>query len=659
MAFSRMRYLAAGAILFLASPLSRGLPVLDLLWATHWPREEALAPDGGRVAWVEAVNAADRTPTNQRIIYLLAPGKSLPVRLTAGTGRGVYEERGLAWSPDGRRLALLSDAATPKQVQLYVAAVAGGAPRRLTKLAGQVNRPRWSPDGRTIALLYVEGQAAKVGAIEAAPKPSGEVREEVLEQRIVLVDAATGATRFVSPPDQYVYEFAWSPDGRRLAYVAAPGSGDNNWWIARLYAGDAATGAATELYRPQTQIAVPRWSPDGRSVAFIQGLMSDQGQTGGDIWLVAGDGSGGARNLTPGRPATPSWISWLPGGDLLFTERRDGGVGIGRLDPKTGQARDLWQGDESLGGQDDERNALSLSADGRTCAVIRSSFGTPPEVWTGAIGSWTQRSQRNRGQEPLWGKSERVVWQSDGHRVQGWLIYPKRFDPAKRYPLVLVVHGGPASQFTPSWPLPWFDLTVLAAGDCFVFAPNPRGSYGQGEAFTAGNVKDFGYGDLRDDLAGLDAVLARVPVDPQRLGIGGWSYGGYLTMWAGTQTQRFRAAVAGAGIANWQSYYGQNDIDQWMIPYFGASVYADPAIYARSSPITFIRAVKTPTLIVGGDADKECPVPQAFEYWHALHDLGVPTKLVVYPGEGHHFHDPAHIQDLFERTIGWFDHYLR
>jgi dipeptidyl aminopeptidase/acylaminoacyl peptidase len=188
---------------------------------------------------------------------------------------------------------------------------------------------------------------------------------------------------------------------------------------------------------------------------------------------------------------------------------------------------------------------------------------------------------------------------------------------------------------------------------------NPRGSYGKGEGFTAANVRDFGGGDFRDIMAGVDHVLKTQPVDENRLGIIGWSYGGYMTMWAVTQTQRFRAAVAGAGVANMQSYYGQNQIDGWMIPYFGASVYEDPAAYAKCSPITFIRNARTPTLIVVGDSDKECPAPQSYEFWHALKTLGVETKLVVYENEGHHFRNPAHMEDLLDRSVDWFDSRLR
>ena len=160
-------------------------------------------------------------------------------------------------------------------------------------------------------------------------------------------------------------------------------------------------------------------------------------------------------------------------------------------------------------------------------------------------------------------------------------------------------------------------------------------------------------------LAGVDEVVKTCPVDKDRLGITGWSYGGYMTMWTVTQTTRFRAAVAGAGIANWQSYYGQNGIDQWLLPYFGASVYDDPAVYAKSSPINFIKRVKTPTLILVGEYDVECPVPQSYEFWHALRTLEVPTEFVVYPKEGHGISKPEHQRDILKRMLGWFDKYLQ
>jgi dipeptidyl aminopeptidase/acylaminoacyl peptidase len=224
--------------------------------------------------------------------------------------------------------------------------------------------------------------------------------------------------------------------------------------------------------------------------------------------------------------------------------------------------------------------------------------------------------------------------------------------------MIVEVHGGPAYASGPEWQSPGSLVAAFSRAGYFVLLPNPRGSFGQGEKFTRANVKDFGYGDLRDILAGVDAVVQAFPVDSQRVGITGWSYGGFMSMWAVTQTRRFRAAVAGAGLSNWLSYTGENGISEWMVPYFGATVYDDPAVYAKSSPINFINHARTPTLVVVGERDVECPAPQSFEFWRGLQRAGVPSQLVVYPDEGHGFQNPEHERDVNRRTLQWFDRYL-
>jgi dipeptidyl aminopeptidase/acylaminoacyl peptidase len=350
-------------------------------------------------------------------------------------------------------------------------------------------------------------------------------------------------------------------------------------------------------------------------------------------------------------------MTWLSPERLMFTEYVGGGSAIAIMDVSRGAVERLWQGAERMTAGGHEAN-FSLATDGKTSAVVRSSFESPPEVWSGPIGGWSADTTGNSGRKPLWGRAESVEWSSEGWRVQGWLLHPRVERAGEKFPMVVDIHGGPSGAVTPVWPEETL-LAALSSRGYFVLLPNPRGSYGQGEAFTAANVRDFGGGDLRDILAGVDAVIARFPVDGKRLGVTGWSYGGYMTMWTVTQTTRFRAAVAGAGIANWQSYYGQNSIDQWMIPFFGASVYDDPAVYEKSSPIKFIKQVKTPTLVVVGERDAECPAPQSMEFWHALQSLGVPTKLVIYAGEGHMFTSPENRKDLLKRSIDWFGDHLR
>jgi dipeptidyl aminopeptidase/acylaminoacyl peptidase len=628
------------------------------LFAVHRFDQTAISPDGKNVVWVETRLGKGGAPDGSSAIYAAAVEDAAVRRdISAGPPGTAHEEGHVAWSPDGKQIAFLSDAAKPGQRQLYVEAAAGGPPRMLTRVKGFLDAPSWSPDGRTVALLFTENATRAAGPLVAETPQTGEIREAVTEQRLSVVDVASGKLQQISPADIYVYEYSWSPDGKRFVATAAHGNGDNNWYIAGLYTVDATGGELKSVYKPPLQIANPAWSPDGKAIAFIAGLMSDEPSVGGDIFTV-NEAGGEPRNLTPGMKASASWLTWTAERGILFGEYVEGDAAVATVDPGTGRIDVLFRGAGQLTAGAWGTNA-SLSRDGRIAAVVRSSFSAPPEVWAGAIGDWKQITKLNSGLEPAWGEARSIRWKSDGYDVQGWLIYPRAFDAAKRYPLVVNVHGGPGAAVQPAWPDANSYAMTLAAAGYFVLMPNPRGSFGQGEAFTRANVKDLGHGDLRDIVAGVDEALRVAPIDRDRLGITGWSYGGFMTMWAVTQTNRFKAAMAGAGISNYQSYYGENLIDQWMIPFFGASVYDDPAVYAKSSAINFVKNVKTPTLMLVGDSDGECPAPQSYEFWHALRTLGVETTLVVYEHEGHLFAKPAHQRDKIERTVAWFNTHLK
>jgi dipeptidyl aminopeptidase/acylaminoacyl peptidase len=281
-----------------------------------------------------------------------------------------------------------------------------------------------------------------------------------------------------------------------------------------------------------------------------------------------------------------------------------------------------------------------------------------PEVWVGPLGTWKQLTHVNSAVDLPLPKFDNISWKRGDFNVQGWLLYPRDYDPAKRYPMMVAVHGGPAWIATPTWRAADFNATLFTNFAYFVFFPNARGSYGQGEKFTQANRRDWGFGDLQDMLSGVDTVIKRYSVDATRVGLLGWSYGGSTAMMAITQTNRLRAAVAGAGAGNWQSYYGQNSIDKWMISYFGASVYDDPAAYARCSAITYIKKAKTPTLVLVGERDGEAPPAQSLEFWHALKELGVTTQLVIYANEGHSFFKEADRIDVTLRTLEWFDQHM-
>jgi dipeptidyl aminopeptidase/acylaminoacyl peptidase len=617
----------------------------------------ALSPDGKKVAWVEELRGKNGAETgNSAILATTVDGKAPPRKITAWSGPP-RAEADIAWAPDSRRLAFLSDAEKPGQLQLYVEGAAGQPAKRLTNLKGFLASPKFSPDGKTIAVLFTENAVRAAGPLVASAPETGEIKDAFFEQRLALIDIATGKVRQVSPADAYVYEYDWAPDGLHLVVTSALGNGDNNWYIAELSVLDATTGLMKSIHKPSLQIAMPAWAPDGKSIAFIEGLMSDESSVGGDIFIIPAEG-GQPQNLTPERKASASWLAWTQDGKIVAGEFAGGEASVISLDPASGKALSLYQGADHVSAGT-WGPSVSLSSDGTTYAAVRSSFASAPEVWTGSAGGWKQITERNKNVKPAWGEGKSIRWKSDSFQVQGWLVYPSGFDPAKKYPLVVSVHGGPGAAVESTWPSGGDFSMALAASGYFVLFPNPRGSFGNGEAFTRANVRDFGYGDLRDILAGVDEAEKVAPIDPKRIGITGWSYGGYMTMFAVTQTHRFKAAMAGAGIANYQSYYGQNKIDQWMIPFFGKSVYDDPEVYAKSSPITFIKNAKTPTLVMVGDSDAECPTPQSYEFWHALKTLGVETQLVVYAHEGHVFVKPEHKRDRIRRTLAWFDAHLQ
>ncbi len=615
----------------------------------------ALSSDGTHVAWVQSTAAT----TSKRTHIRPASGDAAPTIVTIG-GAGDRIDADPAWSPDSKMLAVFSTANEKDQRQLWTVHADGSNPQRLTHLKGYAARVRWSRDGKQIAFLYIEG-AGGGGPLMAAPATTGVIDTAIHNQRIAVLDIANGQLRQVSPENLHIYDFDWSPNDKTFIATAAPGPGDNNWWIAQIYKIDIETGNAASIYKPSLQVAVPRWSPNGKSVAFIEGLMSDEGFHGGDLLTISTDGRE-VVNRTKDRKTSVNSFFWQAPDRILLTEYVGGGSAISELTLSNNSVRTIWKGAENIHAFGNFPN-FALSKDGKLAAAVRSDYNSPPEIWAGPIGEWRQLTNNNASLTTDWGKAENLEWTNEGLKIQGWLLPPPQVDSAKKYPMVVLIHGGPSSAEMPAWPAGFgmwkAIIAALSSRGYYVLMPNPRGSYGQGEEFTRANVKDFGGGDLRDILAGVDAAVKKYPIDAARLGVTGWSYGGYMTMWTVTQTNRFRGAVAGAGIANWQRYYGQNLIDQWMLPFFGASVYDDSAAYEKSSPIHFIKNVKTATLVIAGERDAECPSSQSYEFWHALRTLGVPTQLIIYPGEGHLFMKPENQADRMNQMIAWFDKYLK
>lgn len=617
----------------------------------------AISPDGTRVVSVESTDpgpAAKTPPIPMLVIRPVGGGASVSIGCPPSVECMISAP---TWSPDGSRLAYLVRDGKSRDFAVWTAMADGSAAKPWLKdFKGVLNAPRWAPNGAMLAVLATAGAHKDIGATQAGAALVGEISATLAQdvQRIAIVDAQ-GNLRFASPSDLFVYEYDWMPNDRGFAATAAHGNGDDNWWIAKLYAIDAPAQTAREIYAPKLQLNAPRVSPDGKTVAFISGIMSDFGSVGGDIFTVPMQG-GPAVDVTPGMAASATSIGWLGRNDrITFTAIAGAASALDTVDLGTKTVATRWSAPMAIGGDGTMR--ISLSRDGSTSALTMQDFEHAAEIYTGPVGLWKAITHDNDAIPPVV-RATSVTWKNDGYDVQGWLLAPRTLVPGKKYGMIVSIHGGPSAAYTPNFVSRGTTKDFVDHG-YFVFEPNPRGSYGEGEKFTAANVKDFGYGDLRDILAGVDAVERVAPVDDAKLGVTGFSYGGYMTMWTVTQTNRFKAAAAGAGIANWQSYYGENGIDKWMLPFFGGTVYDDPAVYAKSSPITFIKNVKTPTFVFVGERDVECPAPQSFEFWHALATLGVPSSLVVYEGEGHGIRQPAHTRDITARTLAWFDKYLR
>jgi dipeptidyl aminopeptidase/acylaminoacyl peptidase len=606
----------------------------------------AMSPDGVEVADIESDGGSD--VPHGVVVRNAADGKVVAIFDPCDTCS--YADP--AWSPDSKSLAFVGWDAKARASWMWVA-----QGKNLHPTAGfdrLLAKPRYSPDGKILAVLVTEHPRKQAGPTSpAAPQAGGDqAAAPTDERRIAVLDAATQNFRLISPADRYVYEYDWTPDGTGFVVTDAIGDPDNEWYVAKLEAVDLATGAAHTLVAPTLQINYPLTSADGKSVLFIGGLMSDYGLVGGDIWTVPIAG-GEPRNLTPGFMGSFNSLQRRAGKlyatavvfdrFTLFSMEEDGNLKSLWSDPNTIRAGDA---------------RVSLSADASRMATTQQSFTIAPRIVAGRL----------RDPRPITHENESLVANTDarsirytneGLTIQGWLLAPKNLQPGKTYPMAVYVHGGPANFQEARFH--WGhddDEYALLEHDYFIFMPNPRGSFGQGEAFTRGNIMDFGGGDLRDILAGVAAVEKIAPVDDQRLAIFGHSYGGMMVSWAITQTHRFKAAVASTALSHWfnQSTAG---VSRWQDPYFhGMTAYDHPDVFDRISPVRFMKQVKTPTFIYNGELDVESPPAAAIELWNGLKAVGVPTSLVIYPGEGHSFSNSANALDATTRTVAWFDKYV-
>lgn len=645
----------------------RPVTLLDLL-DLKVVSDPQLSPDGKRLAWVVAeANKTDTPKPRSRVwTMVLDGGEARP--FTAA----YHSDGAPRWSPDGERLAFVSDRKEAGRSRLYVIPIGGpestgGEADLFWDSPGDVSQPLWSPDGRAIACRMTDADTPEQRARKQRKDDPQVADSDWRFDRLWVVDAATRKAHCATGERVHVWEYDWSPDGQRFVALVSDHPGDDAWFHAELVTVPAAGGNSDPLCTTRKQYALPRWSPDGRQIAFLSSIWSDAGVVGGDVWVVDA-GGGEPRNLTAESGVSASFLSWEPdGAGILFLGYGEGKLTFGRIAVATGAMERFWT--EPITAAERSQPRFSTDRTARTMAIAREDPAHPRDLWTYAReGGWRRHTELQPEKAGIaWCAVEERHWKAaDGRAIQGLVVHPAGVAPTAVAPLVVIVHGGPASI----WPhrlqagggSEWAQW--LATHGYRVLMPNPRGSLGWGVPFTEANLGDMGGQDLQDIVAGIEALVSAGLADPGRIGIGGWSYGGYMTAWAVTRPESevryaFRAAVMGAGISNWESFHGTADIPAWDALFWQASPYELDGPYPKFSPINHVRNVRTPTLILHGGDDHIVPASQGQEFYQALKELGVQTQLVTYPREGHPIQEREHQRDMLERILAWYDRHLK
>ncbi|HVB08843.1 MAG TPA: S9 family peptidase [Bacillota bacterium] len=649
-----------------------GMRIEDLL-DFRFPGDAQIDPAGRRVALVLSEFDRERNGYKSSIWLADLEGGS-PRRLT-WSGRRDRQPR---WSPDGARLAFLSERAGEDQVWV-LDLEAGGEARQLTSRKGGVSAFTWSPDSRSLCLVGRDprpepqsppGPDARY-ITRLRYKANGEGYRDDRRAHLYVADAATGECRQLTQGPWDDAEPAWSPDGRTIAFTSARGDEADPWFGPDLYTAPAAGGDAQPLVHKAGGLSAPAFSPDGAQVAFLAGAGRESGENI-DIWLVPARG-GDARCLTRAfdhhagcavgsdlrRDAGQSGPVWVRDGRSLLAIFADGPAArLYRFDATTG-ACTIAAGEGAV-----TVSSFSATADGGLIAGICGDATHPAEAWAWAGGDPRPLTSFNADVLSTMELSapEHVAYESfDGQMIDAWVLRPLHAEAGRRYPLILEVHGGPHAAYGHGI---FHEFQIFAALGYGVLYTNPRGSIGYGEAFTQACVDDWGGGDYKDVMAAADMACSWDWVDPERLGITGGSYGGFMTNWVIGHTTRFAAAVTLRSVVNFFTKYGVAD-NGWMHnsrELGGADLWADEEKVFYHSPLRYVRNVKTPTLVIHSDEDYRCPLPEGEQLYVALRRLGVPTAFVRFTGENHELSrggKPANRLERLRQMAAWFDRHLR
>ena len=613
-------------------------------------QDAQVSPDGRMVAFV--VSEVDtKENVYQTDIWLVNAAGGEPFRFT----RHPKNDRAPQFSPDGTKLAFISE--REEKPQIFLADVRGGEPWKLSELKGGVSGFAWSPDGSWIAAL-----SADVPSEDEEKRTKAKDDEHVVDQDFRMthlhrIDVATKEAKRLTDGAFTLSDARVSPDGTEIAAVRRPTPKADDGSASDIVVVPASGGPPRVLFENSGADSSPRYSPDGRTIAFLtrDGKVP---RTGTDAIAVIPRAGGAITRLTP-VDLNPGTILWSgDGASILFTAT----VGVeGRLysvSVKGGAPRALMSGAYTV-------SAPVLAEKAPTLVYLRQDPRAPSDVYVQGVdaASFPSTAAGARRLTTLNPKladfalsvTEVVRWKApDGREIEGLLHRPEG-SAGKKLPLIVHVHGGPSGAYALTFPATMNNYHHILTGRGYaVFQPNFRGSTGYGDAFQRLNVNDWGRGDFQDIMSGVDALIAKGVADPDRMALHGWSYGGYMCAWSITQTTRFKAASCGAALTNLFSMYGTNDIPSTLDDYFGGPPYANADGYWKASAMAWVTKVKTPTLILHGQADERVPTSQGQELYLGLKKLGVPTEFVTYPREPHGFREPNHQVDKIERELAWF-----
>ena len=625
----------------------------DLIALKRASGPPAISSDGRWVAYaVRETNWADNAYETE---IWLADAR------TAGSGRqltnAVKSSSQPAFSPDGRWLAFISDRSDTRQ--LYRLSLEGGEAEALTSGNEGVTAFAWAPDGARIAYTMIEPITA---ALKEREEKYGEFTHEDHDARMAqlhLVTVDTKATRALTAGTFVVGAFSWSPDGARIAFDHRVSSDAGMSGSADISLVDVVSGAVTPLVTQAGPDTNPKWSPDGRQVAFESAMAKAfYFFENGAIAVVAGSG-GEPESLTARFDENPSLVAWTSGGIFFSASQRTWSY-LYRLEPSSRQVamhrvREDWIG-----------QSFAVTPSGAHTAFVASGPRDFPDVYAAPVAATLVATKLSDlgAQVTAWPAHTREVvrWKSqDGAEIEGVLHKPVNFEAGRRYPLLIVIHGGPTgvSRPNPYASASFYPIDGWLAKGALVLEPNYRGSAGYGEKFRSLNVRNLGIGDAWDVLSGIDALAAQGLVDKDRVGSMGWSQGGYISAFLTTKhSDRFKALSVGAGISDGVTYYVNTDIHPFTRQYLKATPWDDPKIYADTSPITYIRSAKAPTLIQNGDKDQRVPIPNAFELYQGLQDQKVPVELMIFRGFGHNLDKPKANRAAMQQNWDWFSRYL-